>query len=87
MDLYMDVIKKLIERLTEFIPAEELSDPKVPESFTKVVQNSGLTLYSFVQKVKMENGFAQDEDIFLRWDEIKEKYTRTDTSRELGETQ
>jgi len=33
MDLYMDVIKKLIERLAELIPAEILPDSRVPGSF------------------------------------------------------
>ncbi len=28
----------------------------------------------FVQKVKAENDFARDDDIFLYWDRIKEKY-------------
>lgn len=74
MDRYLDVIKTLIEVLAELIPAEILPDYKAPESFGEAVKNSGLSLDSFVQKVKAENGFAQDEDIFVYWDDIKEKY-------------
>ncbi len=74
MDRYMDVIKKLIEALSELIPAEELPDFKVPESFVNAVQSSGMSLDSFVQKVKAENDFVRDDDIFLYWDRIKEKY-------------
>lgn len=81
MDQYMVVIKKLIGRLEELIPAETLPDFKVPESFAEAVQNSGMSLYSFVQKVKAENGFSREEDIFLHWDAIKEKYTGMESGR------
>lgn len=75
IDRYMNVIKKLIDVLSEFIPAEALPDFKVPESFVNAVKKSGMSLDSFVQKVKNENSFGRDEDIFLYWDRIKEKYT------------
>lgn len=73
-DRYMDVIKKLIHTLSDFIPAEALPDFKVPESFVNAIKKSGMSLDSFVQKVKNENDFVRDDDIFLHWDTIKEKY-------------
>lgn len=77
----MVVIKKLIGKLEELIPAETLPDFKVPETFAEAVQNSGMSLYSFVQKVRAENGFSREEDIFLHWDAIKEKYTGMESGR------
>lgn len=74
MDRYLDVIGKLIEDLSEMIPEEVLPDYKVPESFVNAVRKSGMSLDAFVQKVKAENGF-DDDDIFVYWDTIKEKYT------------
>ena len=47
---------------------------KLKRIYAEAVQNSGMPLYSFVQKVKAENGLARDEDIFLHWDAIREKY-------------
>lgn len=81
MDQYMEVIKKLIDRLKEWIPAEMLPDSKIPDSFADTVENSGMSLYAFVQKVKAENGFAREEDIFLHWDRIKEKYAKAESGR------
>lgn len=78
MDRYMDVIKRLIETLAEVIPAEELPDFKVPESFIDAVQKSGMSLDAFVQKVKEENNLAQEEHIFVYWEKIKEKYLAAD---------
>ncbi len=71
---YLDVIKKLIDTLSELIPTETVFDFKVPDSFVEAVKNSGFSLDSFVEKVKTENHFMSEDEIFIRWDTIKNKY-------------
>lgn len=71
---YLDVIKKLIDSLSELIPPEKISDFRVPDSFVEAVKASRMPLDSFVEKIKAENHFISEDDIFMFWDTIKNKY-------------
>lgn len=68
---YLNVIKKLIDGLSGLIPAEHTSDFRIPQSFIDAVKKSGLSMDSFVEKVKEENHFMSEDDIFIHWDTIK----------------
>lgn len=71
---YLNVIKRLIGNLSELIPPEKIADFRVPDSFVEAVKESGMSLDSFVEKIKTENHFMSEDDIFISWDTIKNKY-------------
>lgn len=71
---YLSEVKNLIDHFVPLIQEEPDAIVKVPDSFLLAKKNSGLDYDKFLEKVKKENGFSGDHEVFLRWDEIKGRY-------------
>ncbi|MBR1743911.1 MAG: HI0074 family nucleotidyltransferase substrate-binding subunit [Lachnospiraceae bacterium] len=71
---YLPVIDAFITDLKAVIPDDEDCLVKVPESFLEARKISGLLYDEFLRKVKQENGFISDTEVFTGWDAIKDKY-------------
>ena len=68
---YLPIIYKLVTKLNTIIPAENLPDSKIPTDFIPHWKASGLSMEEYITKLRTENNLSINEDVFLKWQEIK----------------
>ena len=71
---YLPVMDAFISDLKTMIPDDPQCLVKIPESFLKARKISGMRYDEFLDKVKKENGFASDTEVFVKWDTVKSRY-------------
>lgn len=72
--LYLPEVQKVIDCLLPVIPEETEVLVEIPDDFLLAKKRSGLDYDEFLTKVKTDNGFSDDSDVFLNWDKVKNKY-------------
>lgn len=72
--LYLPEIKKVIDYLLQVIPEDMEELIKIPDDFLLAKRESGLDYDEFLIKVKTDNGFSDDNEVFSNWDKIKNRY-------------
>lgn len=71
---YLNRMAQFITEMSDLIPAEESTLLSVPDSFLEAVKKSGMYYDEFLAKVKQENLFESDLELFEKWEIIKQKY-------------
>ncbi len=71
---YLKRIKQFIKDMSDLIATEDGILISVPDSFLEAVHKSGMYYDEFIVKVKRDNNYQTDLDIFENWEEIKQKY-------------
>ncbi len=67
-DDYLDIIRGCLEDFKELIPEEELPDSKIKESFFEQWKESGLKMDDFVERIRVEKGFATKREVIDNWE-------------------
>ncbi|MGN0155601.1 MAG: HI0074 family nucleotidyltransferase substrate-binding subunit [Lachnospiraceae bacterium] len=71
---YLKWVGTFIDELSELIPEEKGILVNVPSSFLEAVHRSGMYYDEFLEKVKQENAYSSELELFMQWDKIKDKY-------------
>ena len=67
-DRYLDKIRSCINDFSELIPEEKLPDGRLQESFFVSWKESGLTMDDFVEKIRIEKGYATKREVIDNWE-------------------
>lgn len=71
---YLPFIESFVKVMLDYIPDESGTLLRVPRSFLDAKNKSGLEYDEFLDKVKLENGYKSDLEVFESWDKIQRKY-------------
>ena len=67
-DRYIPKIRDCIDNFKGLIPEEELLEKRLNETFFESWKKSGLTMDDFVEKIRLEKGYATKREVLDNWD-------------------
>ena len=65
---YLDIIRGCLNSFSELIPEENVPDDRLADSFFEQWKASGLTMDDYVEKIRIEKGYATKREVIDNWE-------------------
>lgn len=70
---YLAILRECMERFSDRIAPEEISDGRLPATFLDEWRQSGLSMDDFVERLQEKNNLPARTDVFEQWEFIDKK--------------